>query len=373
VKEFNSRKIQAWYAHNKASSLVGRWIPYTKIEPLLKKLKSPFEVSEIGKSEQGVPIHKITIGSGKIRILMWSQMHGNESTGTKAIFDLINFFQYSEEFNGMSAQILSSCTLTIVPMLNPDGALAYTRINASGVDLNRDAVDLKAVESVVLKKVLDEVNPQYCFNLHDQRTIFTVGATKKPATLSFLAPSINERRSVTRGRKETMCVIVAMNELIQQLIPGQVGRYTDEFYPTATGDNFQKAGHNTILIEAGHYQDDYQREQVRWFNFVALLKGINFISTNKREQTREYAAYFDIPNNSKFYLDIIYKNVFLKSQDKKVDVGVLFKEELKEDELIFNPSIEQIGDLSQFAANLIIDKKGIIVKNESELKKIVKK
>ena len=56
-----------------------------------------------------------------------------------------------------------------------------------------------------------------------------------------------------------MTVIAAMNDLLQQFIPGQIGRYTDEFYPTATGDNFQKMGHNTILIESGHAKGDYKR------------------------------------------------------------------------------------------------------------------
>ena len=59
-------------------------------------------------------------------------------------------------------------------MLNPDGAEAYTRVNAQGIDLNRDVIDVKALESQVLQQVLKKVNPQYCFNLHDQRTIFSV-------------------------------------------------------------------------------------------------------------------------------------------------------------------------------------------------------
>ena len=65
-----------------------------------------------------------------------------------------------------------------------------------------------------------------------------------------------------------------MNALLEKIIPGHIGRYTDEFYPTATGDNFQKLGHNTILIEAGHYYNDYERDVVRKFNFYALLQGV---------------------------------------------------------------------------------------------------
>ena len=124
-------------------------------------------------------------------------------------------------------------------MLNPDGAEYYTRVNAHAIDLNRDAVDIKAKESRLLRTVLEEFSPDFCFNLHDQRTIFGVEGTKNPATISFLAPSEEETRKLTLGRKETMNVIVAMNSLLQAIIPNQYRRYTDDFYPTATGDNFQ--------------------------------------------------------------------------------------------------------------------------------------
>ena len=89
----------------------------------------------------------------------------------------------------------------------------------------------------------------------------------KELNLSLLAPSIDLERTLTDGRKDTMAVIVAMNNTLQTIIPNFIGRYTDEFYPTATGDNFQKLGHNTILIEAGHYPDDYSRDVVRKYNY----------------------------------------------------------------------------------------------------------
>ena len=133
-------------------------------------------------------------------------------------------------------------------------------------------------QQVALKRILEEFNPQFCFNLHDQRTIFGVEGTENPATISFLAPSEEMTRKLTKGRIETMNVIVAMNSLLQQVIPNHIGRYTDEFYPSATGDNFQKLGYNTILIEAGHYPNDYDREEVRKFNFFALAQGLYHLS-----------------------------------------------------------------------------------------------
>ena len=40
---------------------------------------------QLGSSENNVPIYSLKIGTGKKKILLWSQMHGNESTGTKSI------------------------------------------------------------------------------------------------------------------------------------------------------------------------------------------------------------------------------------------------------------------------------------------------
>lgn len=360
-------KIEQWHVQNFARTIQGRYITLDDIEPLLKRLKT----IEIGKSVLGKPIYKYTTGTGKVKVLIWSQMHGNESTGTKALFDMFNFFDNPKEFDDLTRQILERCQITFIPMLNPDGAEVYTRVNANEVDLNRDAVDLSQLESKLLRSVLDELQPEYCFNLHDQRTIFTVGDTKQTATLSFLAPSVNESREITESRKETMCVIVAMNRLLQQIIPGKIGRYTDEFYPTATGDNFQKLGHNTILIEAGHFKGDYEREEVRKFNFLALLQGLNYISSSIKKTN--YNDYFDIPNNTEFYLDKIYTNILLEEEDRRVAIGIHFKEVLELNTVIFHDQPKYLDDISLYNADKIIDKSDVSYQNLTQLQRFLKK
>ncbi|MDD7914056.1 M14 family zinc carboxypeptidase [Polaribacter ponticola] len=266
----SSELLREYFKNQKETSLNGKWITLEDIEILFQKHNDVFEINQLGFSEEQRPIYKLKIGTGKKKILLWSQMHGNESTGTKALFDLFNCFSNSN--NEVFKTILNECTLVFIPMLNPDGSQAYTRVNANKIDLNRDAVDRVAKESNLLRDVLEEFNPKFCFNLHDQRTIFGVEGTKNPATISFLAPSEEITRALTKGRKETMNVIVVMNAMLQNMIPNFVGRYTDEFYPTATGDNFQKLGYNTILIESGHYTNDYQREISREYTFFRSYK-----------------------------------------------------------------------------------------------------
>ncbi|CAL2077981.1 Zinc carboxypeptidase [Tenacibaculum sp. 190524A02b] len=331
------------YLRIKENTLQGRWITFNEIKELFASLPSFIEYELIGESEREVPIYKLKLGNGSKKILMWSQMHGNESTGTKAVFDFLNFLKY-ESTTEIVKTILSNTEIHIIPMLNPDGAQAYTRVNSFGVDLNRDAVALQAKESKLLRKILDKINPEFCFNLHDQRTIFGVEGTKNPATISFLAPSEEESRKITDGRKETMNVIVVMNELLQKVIPNHVGRYTDEFYPTATGDNFQKLGHNTILIEAGHYPNDYERELVRKFNFYAILQGVYHISIT--EDFKIYEKYFSIPNNVKNFFDVIYR-----SKNNKKDIAYQYVEKIESNKFALDLVKEKEGDLSSYLSH----------------------
>ncbi|MDY0779478.1 M14 family zinc carboxypeptidase [Tenacibaculum sp. IB213877] len=331
------------YPNIKEKSLFGRWITFPDIQPLFKNLSEVVSYEILGTSEENRSIYKLKLGTGAKKILIWSQMHGNESTGTKAVFDFLNFVKKHED-DDIVQSILKECTIQIIPMLNPDGAIAYTRVNAHDIDLNRDAVDKKAKESKLLRSALDTFNPQFCFNLHDQRTIFGVEGTQNPATISFLAPSEEETRKLTKGRKQTMNVIVAMNLLLQQAIPNHVGRYTDEFYPTATGDNFQKLGHNTILIEAGHYPNDYEREEVRKFNFYALLQGLYHIALTV--DYTEYKDYFLIPNNAKIFFDVINRI------DKEKEEAYQYEDKIIDNQFTSTLVQKKVGDLSDYIGHI---------------------
>ena len=126
-----------------------------------------------------------------------------------------------------------------------------------------------------------------------------------------------------------------MNKMLQNIIPHFVGRYTDEFYPTATGDNFQKLGYNTILIESGHYPDDYQREKSREFTFYSIIQGIYHIAT--ADSFIDYEDYFNIPNNDKIFYDVIHR-----FSDSKKDEAYQYKDEIIENKLV--SKLEKIAE-----------------------------
>lgn len=327
------------YITYKENSLSGLQIISEDIKPLLIGRKEGFSMEKIGESELNIDINSITIGEGDVNILIWTQMHGNESTGTKAIFDLLNFLENPAELYKERDLILKECTLTIVPMLNPDGAKLYTRKNANNIDLNRDAVSREAIESQVLYDICESVKPNYCFNMHDQRSIFNVGNTNKSAVMSFLAPSVDIERTVTESRKDTMRIISSINENLQKILPGMVGRYTDEFYPNATGDNFQKRGYNTILVESGYYPKDYDREISRMYTFCSVVLGLFDVS--KKNKGYNYELYNNIPQNGTKYFDIIKRGEI-------EDIAYQYEYSIKKDKLSIDLKEVNRGDLSKF-------------------------
>jgi murein tripeptide amidase MpaA len=170
----------------KQHALFGRYVPLAAVERVIQELGLTLCVK--GHSVQQRPLYQLEIGSGNYKVLIWSQMHGNESTTTKALFDFIAFLG-SDETEAKS--LCSHFRFCILPMVNPDGAEVYTRVNANGVDLNRDAVALTQPESRFLREVFEAFQPDLAYNLHDQRTIFGAGDSGLPATVSFLAPAYN--------------------------------------------------------------------------------------------------------------------------------------------------------------------------------------
>jgi len=327
--------------HNnyKEDSLFGRYITLNDIEPLLSK----FQTEVIGKSVLGKPIFKYSIGTGKIKVFMWSQMHGNESTTTKALFDFFNVI-HSEEAIGV--KLLQEFSFCFLPMVNPDGAELYTRENANKVDLNRDSVDLSQPESQLLRKTFEEFKPDFCYNLHDQRTIFGAGNTGNVATVSFLAPSFNENRDINDVRAKAMNVIVAMNDELQKHIPNQVGRFDDGFNINCIGDMFTSLNVPTILFEAGHFPRDYERENTRKMIFISLLSGLKHIYENDVVDN-EIAKYLSISQNNIVFYDFLYKNIKINYDGKEIitNFAAQYKEELIDGTIQFNAYIAEVGEL----------------------------
>ena len=323
-------QITSWYTRNFEDRLKGRYITINHILPILDHYREIFNVSAAGFSENGVEIPLVSFGKGGKKVLIWSQMHGNESTTTKALFD---FFKFITSNKQETKDLLSKHTFYVFPMLNPDGAALYTRENANGVDLNRDAQALLQRESKVLKSIFDALQPDLCLNMHDQRSIFGIKGPK-PATLSFLAPSADILKTITPAREVAMGLIVKMKNYIKAHHHNQIGRFDDTYNQNCVGDSFTSSGVPTILFEAGHFKDDYSREQSRSFVFYALIALFD-LDTAFQNKDVDYKEYFNIPENQKIYKDVVLYNVCIDGEDTLQTISFQYKEIIHDQNIVF--------------------------------------
>ncbi|USD25070.1 M14 family zinc carboxypeptidase [Flagellimonas marinaquae] len=350
------------YDTYKETSIGKRRIKYADIQPLIQKTAAnpKFKVQKVGESIQGRDLNLISIGSGDINIFLWSQMHGDEPTATQAIFDIINFLD-APEFKTEKEEILSKLKLHFLPMLNPDGAEVYTRRNALGIDINRDALRLQSPEGRTLKRIRDSLDADFGFNLHDQSTYYNAERTEKPATISYLATAYNYEKDINELRANAMKVIVYMDKIIQNYAPGQVGRYSDDFEPRAFGDNIAKWGTSLILIESGGYTNDPEKQEIRKLNYVSILSALYTIAkgTYKDIPIEDYEK---IPRNDRKLFDLKIENVTyeLLGNDYTLDLGIFNHEIDLEDheQFYYRGSVGDQGDLSTFYGYKTFDAKG---------------
>src|SRR3989442_1476057 len=133
------------------------------IDALAGDTPTPLNIRIVGQSFEERPIRLVTVGSGPTQVLLWSQMHGDESTATMAITDVLNYFRMARG-DGAARSILSTLTIHFLPMLNPDGAFRFQRRTAQGIDMNRDALALQTPEGQLLKQLKDTIKPDLGFN-----------------------------------------------------------------------------------------------------------------------------------------------------------------------------------------------------------------
>lgn len=325
------------------------------IAPLIKQFanNSTIKTKLLGHSYLGHPIDALYIGSGPIKVMMWSQMHGDENTATAALMDFLGYI--TDDKNAQWRESWQDeISLMIIPMINPDGAEQQTRYNAQGIDLNRDAKALRTREGQVLMNAAKEFSPHFGFNLHDQNAYYGAGPKGKPATISVLAPAYNTEREINKSRGNAMKLIAHLRGSIEQHIPGHLAKYNDSYSYRSFGDTFSEMGISTILIESGAYADDPNRQVARKLNRIIYKEAIDALVSGVWQQ-QKVATYNAIPfNNSDAWVDLLIDdvNVISKQGNYAIDIAINNKGQ--------SPRINELGDISSI-------RQGFTVINASKL------
>ena len=334
------------------------------LESISREHPKIIKVEQIGKSVEERSINLVTVGSGPKKILLWSQMHGDEPTATCALLDILNYISRNLE-ERFVRDMLTQTTLLIIPMLNPDGAERFTRRNAQDIDINRDARYLQSPEGRILKSVQEKYKPEFGFNLHDQGTRGTVGRTHKVAAISLLSPPYDYEDNDNETRILSKKVAAVFYESIAPFVYGFVSKYDADYMPPSFGDLMQSCGVSTVLVESGGWTD-IDRSVLVKINFVGLLSVIHSIA--KGDYLDANPALYDGLRKSGqhklFNLKISNVTVMngMDTSPFRADIGINYSfEQTPDGPVIRHSSISDIGDLGVTSGKLEIDGSNLVV------------
>nr|WP_320132200.1 M14 family zinc carboxypeptidase [uncultured Holophaga sp.] len=139
---------------------------YAEMETFLRSVEKPgfITVSEEGRSHQGRAIYLVRIRRTEApacRVFFYAQQHGDEVAGKEAQL------QWIRELASHPELLPEDVDLYLMPMVNPDGAEAHTRLNGVGEDLNRDHLTLAQPETRALHRVARRVMPHLAADSHE--------------------------------------------------------------------------------------------------------------------------------------------------------------------------------------------------------------
>ncbi len=324
-----------------------------------------FKVEKIGESIEGRSINAVAAGSGPSRVLLWSQMHGDEPTATSALFDLFEYLRRRQD-DPVVRRILGSLTLHAVPMLNPDGAERFQRRNAQSIDVNRDALRLQTPEGRALKGLRDRLNPRIGFNLHNQGWRTSVGDPPKPASVSLLSVAFDEARTENAGRTLTKKICAVIRDALEPFASGQIGRYDDEFEVRAFGDNITLWGTPVVLIETGPWPSQEPDGALVRLNFVAIVAALDALASGQVERA-DPARYESLPvNESRVFYVLISNATIINGAGVPpftADIGIVANRRVQTSEgrreIQLSLSIDDLGDLRTMGGLRTIDATGM--------------
>ena len=149
------------------------------------------QISVLTETRTGLPVWKYEFGNASAprKILILGGVHGDEIEGVWAAQKLLQIF---------SSHFPYKFHLSLIPQFNPEGVFLKTRMNASGVDLNRNMAtrdwspEIKTPryhpgpsagsepESQALAKLIDQQNFDLILSLHSWLPMLNVNGDCLP-------------------------------------------------------------------------------------------------------------------------------------------------------------------------------------------------
>ena len=144
----------------------GDWTTLAREQEFLEQLagETAMTLAEAGRTVQDRPIWRCDLGAGSSTMVIVCLQHGNEPASREGALALLRDLAYSEEPE--VAAYLANHRLVVVPNVNAD-KLGADRLNANGVNLNRDWVQLTQPETRAIRSAIRDAAPAVVVDAHE--------------------------------------------------------------------------------------------------------------------------------------------------------------------------------------------------------------
>lgn len=218
------------------------------------------DVSVIGYSNEGRPLHVAKVGTGPKKVLYITQQHGDEPLGTEAAIQLLE--RLANPGAGWE-DILSKVTLFVVPRVNPDGAERDQRQNHDpdcsgafctpgvGFDINRwhdpaVAPDANPVpEAAAIQRLYLEHRPELVVDYHHQGSY--VNADGEMITTSIFWPNAAGVPTSALDLSKQTCVTI--DDALDQYGFAEVSQYPGTLPRGIARNAYGLQGSGSVLVE----------------------------------------------------------------------------------------------------------------------------
>ena len=322
-----------------------------------------FNTKLIGHSFLGKPIRSVHWGKGPLRVLAWSQMHGNESTGLRAMMELLtDWASYGDHL------LFNKLTIVYIPQLNPDGAEKWIRRNAQSIDLNRDLRARQSPEIACFARLLDEFRPDIALNLHDQRTFFSQKGHVEPSSLALAIPEASESLSedpiITNNRRFLRHYILQMYNNIKPSKRRGWSVFDESYYPRSIGEYVQESGCATLLVESGAVGTDLSRslsvQQTKSFlkTFLSGLSADLLSHDHSTDAHLDGIQAWPFPKNEQGLVDLKVQNARIQCLEKswETDLAIWLKDAYRDEKPCFIPILHDVGDLRHLNSRVVLER-----------------
>jgi len=142
-------------------------LSFEAVQAFLETVAKPglITVTEEGRSAGGRPIFLVRLNRGgakaRFKAFFYAQQHGNEVSGKDAQLYLIRSIAERPE------RLPEDVDLYLMPVVNPDGAVANRRTNDAKADLNRDHLLQSQPETQTLYRVVRRLLPHLAVDCHE--------------------------------------------------------------------------------------------------------------------------------------------------------------------------------------------------------------